>query len=128
MAVLTDFGNDDIRFLLAHKRENANVAVKWLWPEPGYVEARKLLKDDVKLGAPSLIRIEVAVAILLRFRDKTVTKTETHHLLSYWGRILQTEILRLIPVKELFDTAVAISLLAHHRLADCFYVATGQGL
>jgi predicted nucleic acid-binding protein len=107
---------------------DASVAVKWLWPEPGHAEARKLLKDGRKLLAPSHVRIEVAGAILRRYREKKISEPEAQHLLASWGRMLQLEILHLIPIEELYDMAVAISLVARHGLADCLYVAVGQDL
>lgn len=107
---------------------DASVAVKWLWPEPGYVEARQLLKDGTKLVAPAIVRIEVAGAVLRRYREKKLTETEAHSVLSFWSRILQTGALHLVPIEELYDLAVAISFLARHGLADCLYVAASKDL
>lgn len=107
---------------------DASVAVKWLWPEPAHVEAKQLLKSETRLVAPALLRLEVAGAVMRRFREKRFTENEARSLLALWSRILQSGVLHLVPNEELYDLAVAISFLARHALADCFYVAAGQDL
>lgn len=107
---------------------DASVAVKWLWPEPGEAEARQILDGGTKLFAPALIRIEVAGAILRRYRQKSITEGEAHSACGLWGRIIGGGILQLIPNDELFDTALALAFLTQHALADCLYVAAGKEL
>lgn len=107
---------------------DASVAVKWLWPEPGHVEAKELLKAGTRLVAPAIIRIEVAGAVLRRYRENQFTEAETHSILALWNRILQSGVLHLVPVDELFDLAVAVSILSRHALADSLYVAVGKDM
>ncbi|MBE7506210.1 MAG: type II toxin-antitoxin system VapC family toxin [Planctomycetia bacterium] len=107
---------------------DASVAVKWLWPEPGEAEAAKLLDGGIRLVAPANIRTEVAGAVLRRFREKMLTENRARSALSYWDRVLKNEVVRLVPVEDLYDLAVAVSFLSRHALADCLYVAAGSDL
>lgn len=105
---------------------DASVAVKWLWPEPGDQEAATYLESGPRLCAPASIRIEVAGAALRRFRENKMDESEARSVCGLWDRIIRNGGVRLIPVDDLFDAAVAYAFLARHSLADCLYLAAAQ--
>lgn len=105
---------------------DASVAVKWLWPEPGDQEAAAYLEDGSRLFAPASIKVEVAGAALRRFRESTMDENEARSACNLWDRILRNGGVRLIPVDDLYDAAVAYSFLTRHSLADCLYLAAAQ--
>lgn len=107
---------------------DASVAVKWLLPEAGSAEAETLLKSGPGLMAPSIVRVEVAGAVLRRYRLKAMTEDRAELLCDHWNQLLNEGVLQLVPQDELYELAVKLSLKLKHPLPDCFYLAAGKQL
>lgn len=105
---------------------DANVAIKWFLPQPGEEVAQELLAGNEPLVAPALIRTEVAGAILAYFRDGKITENQAHSAIAGWGTMLAHSIVRQTPDADLYDAAVALSVVCRQPLAACFYLATAQ--
>jgi predicted nucleic acid-binding protein len=107
---------------------DASVAVKWLIPEDGNEQARALLRGSEPLVAPSLIRLEVAGAVLRRYRESEIPEEEARAACGFWARLLHMERPRLVPVEEIYDDALDMAFAARHGLGDCLYLAAARRL
>jgi predicted nucleic acid-binding protein len=100
---------------------DANVAVKWLIPEPGYQLARRLLQMsalDNFLFAPDLIVSEV-VQTLVKKVDRELEWEELPVLTSWFIGMPVT----LLPSKTLIFAAIANAQLLGITTYDALYVA-----
>lgn len=107
---------------------DASVAVKWFIPEAGEEAAAKLLGGKKRLMAPALIRLEVAGAIIRRYREGHLSEKKAREGTHAWEAMLQHRVVRLVPDAELFDNAVQMAFLAKHTLTDCLYLAVAKEL
>lgn len=105
---------------------DASVAVKWMVPEAGSREAVALLDRGSQLLAPSLIRVEVAAAVIRQYREKKLSEPEARKALDVWNRLLERRALRLVPTDDLFSPAIELSFRARHALPDCLYFAVAE--
>jgi predicted nucleic acid-binding protein len=105
---------------------DASVAVKWLIPEAGEDAAQRLLADRQHLLAPSLIRIEVAAALLRSFREGRLPEARAKGAISAWQQMLDDAIVHLVPDDELFAAAIDIGFASRHALQDCLYLAAAR--
>lgn len=105
---------------------DASVAVKWLIPEEGEAAAKELLANRQTLVAPTLIRLEVAGAVLRAFRERRLEQEIARAVIGEWHRMLRDEILHLIPDEDLYHSAIDIGFRSRHALQDCLYLATAQ--
>jgi len=104
---------------------DANVAAKWLLPEPGSEEAVALQEGPHQLAAPDLIRLEVAAAITRRVRaqENPLPAKEVINRYQRWIRLLDQGIITLIPEDDLLSQAVDLAVHIKHPLQDCLYLA-----
>jgi predicted nucleic acid-binding protein len=104
---------------------DANIAAKWLLPEPGSDEAIALQEGPHQLVAPDLIRLEVAAAITRRVRadKKPLPPKEAVRRYQKWIRLLDQATISLIPESDLLAEAVDLAVLIKHPLQDCLYLA-----
>jgi predicted nucleic acid-binding protein len=109
---------------------DANVAAKWLLPEPGSEAAIELQEGPHQLFAPDLIRLEVAAALTRRVRaDKdSLPAEEVLGRYRKWLGLLDQAVITLIPESELLDHAAQLSTRIKHSLQDCMYLAAAQTL
>jgi predicted nucleic acid-binding protein len=111
---------------------DASVAAKWFLPEPGQDEVEKLLSGEYQLIAPELIRVEVAAAIVKRVRLKLMDEGEATAACDRWKRVLQADVIELVPDADLLASAIELAISAKHALQDCLYLAAavsaGAGL
>jgi predicted nucleic acid-binding protein len=109
---------------------DANVAAKWLLPEPGSDEAIALQEGPHQLVAPDLIRLEVAAAITRRVRaeKKPLPPKEAVRQYQKWMRLLDQATITLIPESDLLSQAVDLAVLIKHPLQDCLYLAAAMQL
>jgi predicted nucleic acid-binding protein len=105
---------------------DASVAVKWFIPEAGEEDAAQLLGGKTHLMAPALIRLEVAGAIIRRYREGHLSEKRAREGTQAWDAMLQNRVVRLVPDAELFEDAVQMALLAKHTLGDCLYLAAAK--
>ncbi|TWT45289.1 tRNA(fMet)-specific endonuclease VapC [Phycisphaerae bacterium RAS1] len=110
---------------------DASVAAKWLLPEAGEQEAQALLDSEERLAAPESIRIEVAGAVIKRYRSGKLEETDARSRCAFWQSLIDSR-LQLFPVEALFDRAMALAFQLKHGLPDCLYLAAagdiGAGL
>jgi predicted nucleic acid-binding protein len=107
---------------------DASVAVKWFIPEAGEEAAATLLGGKKRLMAPALIRLEVAGAIIRRFREGHLSEKKAREGTQAWDAMLQHRVIHLVKEEELFDDAVQMAFLAKHALADCMYLVAAKRL
>lgn len=107
---------------------DASVAVKWLIVEPDSSAAAALLHTDHEICAPALLRIEVAAAIVRRFRTGHIAEIEARERLAHSQRILAENRVRYIADIDLLPQAGEIALRIKHNLQDCLYIACAQRL
>jgi predicted nucleic acid-binding protein len=107
---------------------DASVAVKWYLSEINSRDAVALLTMDEKLVGPSLIRYEVASALVRSHRRGDIDNTQLHSLCSRWLSTLERNVLRLIYQPEDLLRATKLASEIGHPLADCLYLALAERL
>ena len=102
---------------------DASVAVKWYFPERGRDQAIALLHaqavDNRELLAPDLIVAEFTNALRKKVQREECRREQAFEILDEWSD-QQPE---LIPSSELAARALELSLLLHHPVYDCLYIA-----
>ena len=98
---------------------DASVLFKCLLPEPGSIQARRLMEHVSPLAAPETVIAECANAIWKRVHRGLLSTARAVEL--------QDELLA-IPldvqsVTALTPSALALSLELDHRIYDCYYLA-----
>lgn len=101
---------------------DASVAVKWVLPEDGAERAAALHTQSQELIAPTLIAAEIGSALRKRVAAKELSLSEA---LSA-ARIATGLIGRLVPIPELAERALEISIELKHPIYDCFYLALAE--
>lgn len=107
---------------------DASVAVKWFLPEPGEDAAQQVLAAGEELTAPSLIRVEVAAAILRKARFKEIEEQEAQMTTRLWFQALVDGVVTLVPDEADLPEAVRVALALKHPLQDCLYLAVAKRL
>lgn len=97
---------------------DASVAVKWFLDEEGAEAARRLVAE-ASLGAPDLILIETYNAVWNRWRRREARGAQLDQVIPVLTRALSD----LCPVRDLIDTAAALSRQLSHPIYDCLYLA-----
>ncbi|MBL8231469.1 MAG: type II toxin-antitoxin system VapC family toxin [Bryobacterales bacterium] len=105
---------------------DACVAVKWFLPEEGSDRALALLSGKDALVAPSLIRTEVAGAIVRRVRMGTLTTEDAKNSLHMWFEALGEGVIQVTGDLEDLKEAVNFSLQLQHPIQDCLYLAVAR--
>ncbi len=101
---------------------DASVAAKWLLPEAGEQEAQALLDGEERLAAPESIRVEVAGAVIKRYRMGKMEESDARSRCEFWQSLIDNR-LHLLPVESVFDRALALAFQIKHGLPDCLYLA-----
>ena len=109
---------------------DANVAAKWLLPEPGSDAAVALQEGPHHLFAPDLIRLEVSAALARRVKaaKDPLPPDEAVRRYRKWLDLLNRAVITLIPESELLDQAMDLAVEIKHSLQDCMYLAAARGL
>lgn len=105
---------------------DASVAAKWVLTEPDTHLALDFLNDPVRRIAPSLIRVEVAGAVLRQLRTDTMTCEQAKAAVTRWDRLASSIFVQLIDQEELLDNAITMALSIRHTVPDCFYLAAAR--
>lgn len=105
---------------------DASVAVKWILDEAGSDEAVELLDRAPRLHAPTLLRVEVAAAIVRGFRMNTLSLNDAQTRLSHAERILAEPRVRYVSDNVLLRRANEIALEIKHGVQDCLYIACAE--
>ena len=107
---------------------DASVAVKWFLSEAGEDEAAEILEGPDHLVAPALIRLEVAGAILRRFREGDLSERRAREASRAWDDMLEHRVVQLVPSRDLFDEAVELAFEVRHTISDCLYLVLAKRL
>lgn len=107
---------------------DASVAAKWILPEPGHEQAQAVLCGDEPLFAPELIRVEVASAITKRVRLNILSPEEAMAACDRWLRLVDSDVIELVPDRELLGRAIEHALVVRHALQDCLYLSAATFL
>ena len=105
---------------------DASVAVKWLVFESGSNEALAILRDGEQPGAPGLIRVEVASALVRKVRIGEIERVDGEAALRRWLLLLKEGSLVLSPDELDLPVAIDLALALDHPVADCIYLALAQ--
>jgi predicted nucleic acid-binding protein len=101
---------------------DASVAVKWVLPEDGADRAAALRKQDQQMIAPTLIAAEIGSAMRKHVAAKNISEAEAMSALKLATRIVD----RLVPLPELSERALQLSIVLQHPIYDCFYLALAE--
>jgi predicted nucleic acid-binding protein len=100
---------------------DASVAVKWVLIEPGSPRALAL-RNEGGLIAPSLIAAEVGNALWKAVRRDGFARQDALDAI----RTIMLAFDALIPLEELHERALELSLELDHPIYDCFYLALAE--
>lgn len=105
---------------------DASIATKWFLKEEDSHLANALLKQNISLLAPALIRLEVSAAIAKAVRFNAITVPDAQRQFSIWNECLKKGMIQLeTPVEhnlQAFEVAIDIG----HPLQDCLYLEVAQ--
>ena len=107
---------------------DASVAVKWFISEAGEEAAADILASREHLVAPELIHLEVAGAIIRRFREGHLSEKRAREGTQAWEATLERRVIQLVSDAELFAQSVEMAFLIRHTLSDCLYLALAKRL
>jgi predicted nucleic acid-binding protein len=105
---------------------DASVGAKWFLNEVDAPKALALLGSGSRLSAPSILRLEIASAIVRAFRTGRIARADAETLLASASAMLSSAAITLADADPLQRRAEAISLDLNHGLADCLYVALAE--
>jgi predicted nucleic acid-binding protein len=106
---------------------DASVAVKWLVSERDEDAAEELLKSEMEVAGPLLLRVEVTAAVARKARYREIPEAEAAAAIDLWAAILRGDI-ALFPEDDDLRCALDLSLELKHPLQDCIYLALAERL
>jgi predicted nucleic acid-binding protein len=101
---------------------DSSVAVKWVVPEHGTVEALALRQH--RLYAPELLMAECANVFWKKVRRSELTATEA--LVA--ARLLERADIELVSMRHLVEPAVKLAISLNHPAYDCTYLALAEAM
>ena len=107
---------------------DASVAAKWFLIEPDTEAALGLLSGGDTIVAPSILRTEVAGAILRRHRQDAMDEPKARVALNAWSSMLANGLVSLVPDADVLERAVNIAVKTRHPLHDCLYLAVAASM
>lgn len=103
---------------------DASVALKFFLPEVGSDAALRLLTSRLAFAAPDIFPLELLAAVTKYHRRKLITLDEARAIEAAVGRMA----IDLHPWPLLLAPAFELSLLLHHGVYDCLYLALARQL
>lgn len=107
---------------------DASVAAKWLFSESQTEIANSLFESSELFAAPGLIRMEVADAVVRRFRTGQLDQQAARRTCDSWNLLLDNRFVTLLPDHDLFASAQSLAFQCKHTIADCLYLAAASAL
>jgi predicted nucleic acid-binding protein len=101
---------------------DASVAVKWFFEEPGSQSAAELRRSETDLVAPDFVVAEIGNAALKKYRKKEISPADAIFTVQRAPALFSS----LIPVLELMERAMTISVRLGHPIYDCLYLALAE--
>jgi len=105
---------------------DASVAVKWFLNEADTPRAMALLNRGAELCAPQLLRVEIAAAIVRRFRTGGLDLDDARERLAEAAAAASEPRISFWSDSDLLPRACAIALQIKHPLQDCVYLACAE--
>ncbi|MBI3683258.1 MAG: type II toxin-antitoxin system VapC family toxin [Acidobacteria bacterium] len=105
---------------------DASVAVKWFFPEEGEQQALGLLDGAQMLVAPDLIRVEVANAIIRKYRLQQLSQADAKETIRLWVEALKNGVVQVTATLDDLLEAASLSLQLEHSMYDCLYLAVAR--
>ncbi len=103
---------------------DASVALKFFLPETGSDAALRLLASRSAFAAPDIFPLELLAAVTKYHRRRLITLDEARTIEAVVGRMA----VDLHPWQLLLASAFELSLLLHHGVYDCLYLALARQL
>lgn len=100
---------------------DASVSIKWVVDEPGSESAALLLSRS--MIAPSLFQAEVGHVLTKRVRRALLA---AGHARAGFGFVMRQVVLS--PIEPLGTQALELSLMLHHSMHDCYYLAAAEAI
>ena len=97
---------------------DASVAIKWVVPETGTIEALELL-SRAALVAPGLLPVECANILWKKVTRGEMDADEA----DLAARLLEGATLEIVPTRHLLRRAVELAVRIGHPAYDCLYLA-----
>jgi len=107
---------------------DASVAVKWFLSEINSRDAVALMTMEEKLVGPTLIRYEVAGALVRAHRRGDIDSEQLESLCNRWLATLERNVLRSVYQPDDLLRATVLASEIGHPLADCLYLAMAERL
>lgn len=101
---------------------DSSVAIKWYLTEPYHAEALQLLRSGERMIAPDLLTAEVTNILWKRVRRRELDEPEAVQILEDFRR----GDLNLVPMSDLAQAALQISIELGHPVYDCLFLACAQ--
>jgi len=101
---------------------DASAAVKWFVNESESEASRTILLGSAALTAPDILPVEVAGALIRKYREGNVTARDVRESLTEFAALS----IAYSPAGSLLDDAVALALAHRHPLPDCLYLALAR--
>lgn len=102
---------------------DASVAAELLLTEAETDLAERLFLQTERLGAPAIIRVEVAGALIRAMRSGRMESAAAQVACKDWSDLLAAGRIELYPIEDIFDSAVKTAFELQHTLMDCLHVA-----
>lgn len=100
---------------------DASIAIKWIVPEPGTVEAIQLYSRCEAI-APDLLIAECANILWKKVSRGNLTREQA----TVAAELLEELEAELFPMRALFPRAAELALDLNHPAYDCFYLALAE--
>jgi len=101
---------------------DASIVAKWFLPEADSDRAAAMLQGE-RIGAPELVRVEVASAITRRVRLGELSGPFAVAACAAWDQALVSGVVTLSPNEVDLSRAVELAIELEHPLQDCLYLA-----
>jgi predicted nucleic acid-binding protein len=101
---------------------DASAAVKWFVNERESEASRTILLGPAALTAPDILPVEVAGALVRKYREGNVTARDVRESLAEFTALA----ISYSPAAGLLEDAVTLALAHRHPLPDCLYLALAR--
>lgn len=105
---------------------DASVAAKWFLREPDAPKAMDLLRTGAKVFAPAFLQVELAAAIVRRFRNGGLNIEDARERLIEAADAIAEPRISFFSDTELLPRASSVALDIRHPLQDCLYIACAE--
>lgn len=103
---------------------DASVALKWLLPEDGTLEAEALLVPDLQRLAPDNVATQVAEVLWKKVMRDELDLDEAETAMDY----LESGVVEFVPSRPLLPMALAMAGMSGLAVAECLGVALAEEL